>query len=152
MEGENVTGRGKLQGLSCQDNPRDAGLINEAVRRWPKRFRRLEQSQHDAMVADLEAGRKRAREIMDGTKDSEMALTAVDRISTSARALTAIEALGQKDEHHAADNELEEARLRHDMMQSVPDTLLIEIAKKHDRLDLLPPRLREIALRGSDRT
>ena len=101
MSAENVTGRGGLS-LNCAENPRDLSTIHEAMRRWPKRWRGQTEEMKDAIVQDVDAGRKAARSTLDNAEEPELALQAIDRINTAARVHLMIEAQVQADDHAEA--------------------------------------------------
>lgn len=91
-----------LRGLDCVGNPRDAGMVNEAIRRWPKRWRGQTPEMKEAIVADLDAGRRKARELMDEAAEPETALSAIGALNACARSQIAIEAQEQSDDHAEA--------------------------------------------------
>lgn len=111
MEGEtpDVIGRGTLNGINCVENPRDLATIHEALRRWPKRWRGQPDAMKDAVVQDVDAGRRAARAIMDDAQDAETTLAAADRIFTAARVHLMIEAQNQSDEHLAVETDKKNA-------------------------------------------
>lgn len=55
----------------------------------------------------------------------------------------------QSDRQHAEAMKREDDRNKIAALSTIPDAVLIEIAKAHNKLELLPPRLREIAANGS---
>lgn len=66
------------------------------------------------------------------------------------KAVVAMTGQDQADAHHADKQEVDETRLKIDaaeMIANLPDAELVRIARTINRVDLLPPRLRELAER-----
>lgn len=128
-------------GAFCKDDHagHDIALIRRAVReRWDIPKESL------ASVAEEMVRISLKRTTTVGTMVGPVEVDNDRNQTAAARVVTAMVGQNQGDEHHASDAARDEARLRLQMLDSIPDTLLIEIAKQAGRLDLLPPRLQAV--------
>ena len=85
-------------------NPKDRALVNDAVQRWPKRWRGIPAAAKDEFAAGLREANAVARAALNGDDPMDAAKTVAQIVGVAVR----IEAQNQTDDHHA-DN-LEVAR------------------------------------------
>ena len=95
----NVSGRGSNLSLDMNDC-KDRGMLNEALRRWPKRWRGLNDETKDELVEGLkEANRVARAQLTDPDSSLDAAKTVAQIVGVAAR----IEGQNQADDHHADD-------------------------------------------------
>lgn len=148
MAEPDLGGRGVLRAIDCVESPRDAAMVHEFYRGHPNALRGLAPDMREAIIADLDAGRKRGREIMDGSEDAETALAGLDRIVTASRAALVIDGQAQADRHHVdklAQDDKHLAASWADTLSKVPPDELIAAAIRLGMVDKLPPAMREQA-------
>jgi hypothetical protein len=93
-------------------DPKDQALVRQAVKRWPKRWRGLDDAKKDKFVAGLEEAHDTAREIMRGAVDPKDQLDAAGLVLSAVKTAAIIEGQNQADEH------LEEKNARLDAGQA----------------------------------
>lgn len=97
-----LAGRGTLRSLD-PSNPRDAAMVNEAARAWPRRFRALTDRVKDEIVVGLRrANRVAVRQMKNG--DANQQIRAASVAATVGAAVTRIEAIHQRDDHPSGGN------------------------------------------------
>jgi hypothetical protein len=80
-------------------DPKDQALIRQAVKRWPKRWRGLDEAKKDSFVAGLAEAHDTAREIMRGAVDPKDQLDAANLVLSAVKTAAIIEGQNQADEH-----------------------------------------------------
>src|SRR3990167_7624346 len=83
--------------LDPENNPPGAGLIAWAVKRWPKRWRGLDDEKKDAIVGSLDRARAKGDGLLE-SDDAETAVAGGGLVVSASRALIKIEAQNQADE------------------------------------------------------
>ncbi len=80
-------------------DPKDQALVRQAVKRWPKRWRGLDDAKKDKFVEGLEEAHDTARAIMKGAIDAKDQLNAAGLVLSAVKTAAIIEAQNQADEH-----------------------------------------------------
>jgi len=80
-------------------DPKDQALVRQAVKRWPKRWRGLDDAKKDKFVEGLEEAHDTARAIMKGAIDAKDQLDAAGLVLSAVKTAAIIEAQNQADEH-----------------------------------------------------
>ena len=91
-------GGAKFNALDPND-PKDQALVRSAMKRWPKRWRGLDDAKKEKFVEGLEEAHDTAREIMRGSVDSKDRLDAAGLVLSAIKTAAMIEAQNQADEH-----------------------------------------------------
>jgi hypothetical protein len=91
-------GGAKFNALDPAD-PKDQALVRSAMKRWPKRWRGLDDAKKDKFVQGLEEAHDTAREIMHGSVDNKDRLDAAGLVLSAIKTAAMIEAQNQSDEH-----------------------------------------------------
>lgn len=80
-------------------NPKDQALIRQAVKRWPKRWRGLDDAKKDSFVAGLVEAHDTARDLMRNAIDPKDQLDAANLVLSAVKTAAVIEGQNQADEH-----------------------------------------------------
>jgi hypothetical protein len=91
-------GGAKFNALDPAD-PKDQALVRSAMKRWPKRWRGLDDAKKEKFVQGLEEAHDTAREIMHGSVDNKDRLDAAGLVLSAIKTAAMIEAQNQSDEH-----------------------------------------------------
>ena len=91
-------GGAKFNAIDPTD-PKDQALVRQAVKRWPKRWRGLDDAKKDKFVEGLEEAHDTARAIMKGAIDAKDQLNAAGLVLSAVKTAAIIEAQNQADEH-----------------------------------------------------
>jgi hypothetical protein len=91
-------GGAKFNALDPAD-PKDQALVRSAMKRWPKRWRGLDDAKKDKFVQGLEEAHDTAQEIMHGSVDNKDRLDAAGLVLSAIKTAAMIEAQNQSDEH-----------------------------------------------------
>lgn len=78
----------------------------------------MSDEQLGAIVEDLEAGKAKARQLIE-SDDVETVMSGIDRIASTSTALLRVEKIGQDDEHHVDKQQLGEAGLALDAVKAI---------------------------------
>ena len=80
-------------------DPKDQALVRQALKRWPKRWRGLDDKKKDAFVEGLVEAHDTARALMNGAIDPKDQLDAASLVLSAVKTAAALEAQNQADEH-----------------------------------------------------
>ena len=83
---------------------KDRGLVREAMKRWPRRWRGLTEAVKEEMAASLRAANSVAIQLAQ-SPDPSVALDAAKTITSVVRTAVAMEGQNQADDHLEAKNE-----------------------------------------------
>lgn len=93
-----VTGGDRFVALDPLD-PKDQALVRQAMKRWPKRWRGLDDAKKDKFIAGLEEAHDTAREVMRSSVEVRDQLSAAGLVLSAVKTAAMIEAQHQADEH-----------------------------------------------------
>lgn len=167
MSSEEIAQGGAESALDMR-NPKDRGMLRRFIANRPRCYGTITEAKRAIWVQQLEdirnsafliaenqslpmAERQRAaaevRSCLQTGAMMDMIGIKVELAAANARLkdLHHLESQEQEDRHHDDRMKREDDRNKLAALSLIPDAVLIQIAKAHNRVDLLPPRLREIA-------